>query len=189
MAGLDTIKYTNKDFQVLASQAIDQAITATTPTTASPIDLNQRLMTFILLKEKTVARIDSDGDKAVFDLGHQLGFNLLISFSGLDYTYLGNFTNLRPEAVLWRVQMLHRAIDGRRSSWETRIATGLVTKDQAALLDRIVSQFTIWLVVNGDRDRDNVKTGLAGATAGYNTEVYSVADIDRELNALGDALV
>jgi len=188
VSALDTIKYTNQDFRPLADVAIDQAIAATTPATLPAIDPNQRLMAFVLLKEKMIARIDTEGDKAVFDLGNPLGFNLLISFSGIEYTFLGNFSHLRPEAVVWRLRMLNRAIDGRRSSWDTRIAAGIVTTDQAALFDRILSQFTVWIVVNADRDRDAVKEALSASPPSYTTSVFSLTDIDRELAALTDVL-
>lgn len=188
VAGLDTIKYTNQNFRSLAAAAIDQAIIATTPTAAPIVDLNQKLSTFMVLKERSVARIETEGDKAVFDLGSPLGFNLLISFSGTDYTFLGNFPHFRPEAVLWRLQMLTRAIDGRRSSWGTRVAAGLITRDQAAIYDEILSKFTIWLIVNAAKDRSAVEAALATAPPTYSTIVFSLADVDTELAALGDAL-
>ena len=188
VSALDTIKYTNQDFHELASVAIDQAVAATTPADTPTTDPNQRLMAFLLSKERTVARIETDGDKAVFDLGNPLGFNLLISFSGIDYTFLGNFSFLRPEAVVWRLRMLSRAIDGRRSSWDTRIAAGIMTAEQATLFDRIISGFTIWVVVNTDRDRDSVNEALAGSPLPYNTSVYSLTDIDRELSTLTGVL-
>lgn len=185
VAALDTCKYTNQNFHSLADAAIDQAITATTPTTTLIVDLNQKLSTFIVLKERFFARIEAEGDKAIFDLGSPLGFNLLISFSGTDYTFLGNFPHLRPEAVLWRLQMLTRAIDGRRSSWSTRVAAGLITKDQAALYDKVLSTFTIWLIVNGSKDRSAIETTLASIPLTYSTSVFSLADVDTELAALG----
>jgi hypothetical protein len=188
VAGLDTFKYTNQTFHSLAEAAIDQAITATTPATTPIVDLNQRLSAFILVKDRSVARVETEGDKAVFDLGLPLGFNLLISFSGTEYTFLGNFPHLRPEAVLWRLRKLVQAIDGRRSSWGIRVAASILTKQQAALYDGVLSKFTIWLIVNSAKDRGAVETAIVTSPVAYSTSVYSLADVDGELSALGDAI-
>jgi hypothetical protein len=188
VAALDTIKYTNETFAADAAKAIEQALTATTPTSTPIVDLNQKLQTFILLKEASVARVETEGDKAVYDLGSQLGFNLLMSFAGTDYTFLGNFTHLRPEAVLWRVRMLYRAIDGRRSSWGARVDAGLMKLAQVGLYDQLFSKFQVWLIVNSDQDRDVVNTALATERPKYKTQVFSLSDVDRELATLGGAL-
>jgi hypothetical protein len=185
VAALDTIKYTNETFAAQAATAIDQALQATTPTSSPIVDLNQKLVTFLLLKEAQYARVETEGDKAVFDLGNPLGFFLLISFSGTDYRFLGNFTHLRPEAVLWRVRMLYRAIDGRRSSWGMRVQAGVLTNEQVAVYDAMFAKFEVWLIVNGDHDRDAVNAALAPS---YKTQVFSLQDIDRELETLGAAL-
>ncbi len=188
VAALDTIKYTNETFAAQAATAVDQAVAATTPTSVPIVDLNQKLQTFVLLKGCSFARIETEGDKAIFDLGSPLGFNLLMTFAGTDYAFLGNFTPLRSEAVLWRVRMLYRAIDGRRSSWDARVKAGLITKDQVGVLDQILSRFQIWLIVNGDHDREAVKAALAAERPKYQTQVFSLADVDRELTSLGGAI-
>ena len=188
VAALDTIKYTNETFAGEAAKAIDQALTATTPTSTPIVDLNQKLQTFVLLKDATFARVETDGDKAIYDLGSHLGFYLLTTFAGTDYVYLGNFTHLRSEAVLWRVRMLWRAIDGRRSSFGARVSAVVMKTDQAELFDQIFSRFRVWLIVNSDRDRDAVNTALAAEQPKYNTQAFSLPDVDRDLTTLGGAL-
>ena len=80
VAGLDTIKYTNQNFETRATSAIDTAIEATKPGPEARVDVDQRVQTFILVKETQFASIDSEGDKVIFGLGAPLGFNLLIDF-------------------------------------------------------------------------------------------------------------
>lgn len=189
VAGLDTIKYVNETFEALAADVIDEALRVTTPTGGPTVDLNQRIQTFILVKGTAFARIETEGDKAIFDLGFPLGFNLLISFTGTDYTFLGNFTTLRTEATVWRLRILSRTLDERRSSWDTRVAMGVATKEQAQLFEHVFARFKIWLIVNGDSDRDAVNKALTAQAPAYSTQVFSLQDIERELAALPGGLV
>jgi hypothetical protein len=188
VAGLDTIKYTNADFESQASFAIDQAIKTTTTSGTEPIVVGQKLNAFLLLHDAVLARLDSEGDRAVFDLGSPLGFNLLASFSGTEYVFLGNFTNLRPEAVIWRLKILCRAIDARRTSWASRVKAGILTQTQADTAEELFGRFHVWVIVTSLDDRQIVLESLKGFKLGYETNVYSLADIDQELQALGGAL-
>lgn len=189
IAGLDTIKYTNDNFSSLAESAIEQALKKTTPAVTKPVDLNQRIHAFVLTQEATLVRLDTLGDKAISDLGSPLGFVLLGNFAGTDYIFFGNFTYLRPEAVVWRLRMLYRAIDGRRSSWATRVSLDVMTETQAKMIDQLFSRFRIWLIVNSDADRDAVKGALEVKVPAYTTVVYSLQDIERTLQELGGSLV
>lgn len=188
VAGLDTIKYTNETFSRLAAEVIEQAIAATTPSGSAPVDINQPLNAYLLSREMTFARIDSDGDRVIFDLGAPLGFNLLIDFSGMNYVLFGNFSHLRPEAVVWRLRMLHRAIDGRRSSWEARVKAGLLTNEQALTIDELFSRFRTWALVNAASDVTAVTAALDLQPSSYSTEVFSFRDVEGALHLLGGAL-
>ncbi|HEY1937691.1 MAG TPA: hypothetical protein VGJ33_07145 [Candidatus Angelobacter sp.] len=187
VAGLDTIKYTNSNFESLASDALDHAIAATTPSSGAPIDLNQKLQTYLVSRDLSFARTTSEGDRAIFDLGSGLGFNLLIDFSGTRYAFLGNFTPFRSEAIIWRVRMLCRAIDQRRSSWEARIKAGVITKESALVVDELFSRFEILLIVSTDNDRQVVRDVLKN-TISYKVDVVSLTDVDQSLRLLDGAL-
>jgi len=186
VAGLDTVKYTSTNFEMYATTAIDQAIAATTQSGSEPLSADQKLNAYVLSRDMNWVRLTSEGDRAIFDLGSGFGFNLLIDFSGTAYCYLGNFTQLRAEAIIWRFEMLVRAIDQRRSSWETRIKAGLMTKEFATWADELFRSFKIWLIVMSDRDRDAVKKAL---TSKYSFEVISLDDMNHALEQLGGALV
>jgi hypothetical protein len=188
VSGLDTIKYTNLNFESLASSAIDQAIKATAPSGATAVDVDQKLQAFLLSRDMTFARITSDGDRAIFDLGSALKFNLLIDFTGTIYCFLGNFTQLRAEAVIWRLGMLCRAIDQRRSSWAARIKSGMMTKESAEAADDIFAKFTILLIASSDSERNAVRDAMTKTTVEYKVEVLSLGDIDAALQSLGGAL-
>lgn len=188
VAGLDTIKYTNDNFASLAEAAIEQALKKTTPVGTAAVDINQRIYTFVLTQEAMLARVDTDGDKAIFDLGMPLGYNLLTSFAATDYIFLGNFAHLRPEAAVWRLRMLCRAIEGRRSSWGARVSLGIITAAQAKAADQIFARFRVWLVLTSDADRLAVEDALRVDPPAYATTVYSLADIERSLQGFGGAL-
>ncbi len=188
VAALDTIKYTNEDFQSKAAAAIDQAIAETTPTGTTPVDANQKLNAFLLTREMSFARLDTLGDRAIFDLGSPLGFNLLLDFAGTKNCFLGNFTQLRAEAVVWRVRTLSKSIDARLSSFPTRIKAGLLTEETATVARELFTKFEIWLVVNCDETRDAVSLAFQHDPPHYVVDVVSLADIDRTLRSLGGAL-
>ena len=63
VAGLDTTKYNNSDFEHKASQAIDQAIRATQQDAPPGISLDQRIGTFLLTRKAMFAHVESVGEK------------------------------------------------------------------------------------------------------------------------------
>jgi hypothetical protein len=127
--------------------------------------------------------LSTDGDRALFQLGQPLGFNLLNDFSGLNYMYFGNFTMLRPEIVAWRVEMLTEIFDGRRAALVQRVEAGLATPEQAQMIDDIIARTHIWIAVTTNEDKEKVETALASIH--YAVKVFSVADISLELEKLG----
>lgn len=185
VAGLDTIKYTDADFERLASGAVDQAIRETQQDAPPPFSPDQILEVFLLTKKALVTPINTEGDRNVYQIGAPLGFNLLNDFTGLNYMYFGNFTALRPEVILWRVKLLTEILDGRRATLDTRVRAGIATEAQARLLDELLGRLQVWLVVTTNEDKTKVEQGLDSGA--YRVEVFSVADVASELEKLGKA--
>lgn len=186
VAGLDTIKYTNENFEVLATDAVAEALEATVPEEMGPTGFDQRLHVFLLSQNLILASVESEGDRSIFDLGSHLGFNLLTDLSGTHYTFFGRFTHLRPEAVLWRARMLKRAIDGRRSSWPKRVKLGILTEEQAEAAEEIFSEFGISLLVNSIREKEAVGGSLGKAPLEYRSQVLSLDDVETALDELDE---
>jgi hypothetical protein len=90
VAGLDTIKYSEQNFTDKAVKAINVAINETKQESKVIDAIDQILQTFLLIKKTTYADVSGSGDKQIYDLGSNFGFNLLIDFSGLKYVYFGN---------------------------------------------------------------------------------------------------
>jgi hypothetical protein len=184
VAGLDTIKYGDRDFERLATQAIDQAVAATQQNAPPLFSPDQVIEVFLLIKEALVTPLNTEGDRNLFQMGMPLGFRLLNDFSGLNYMYFGNFTALRPEVALWYLQMLRKILDGRRASFRTRVDIGFVTPDQVQTLDNFLNRLQIWAVLSSDDDKVAVQTEIEKAPLGYKTQIFSMADIQAELAKL-----
>jgi hypothetical protein len=184
VAGLGTVKYTNKDFERLASEAIDLAITATSQESVSPPSPDQILQVFLMVKKALVTPLNSEGDKNIYQIGSPLGFNLLNDFSAMRYMFLGNFTFLRPEIVLWRLRMLREILDGRKKSIDERIRAGIATKEQAALLEDLLNTIQIWVVVTSKEDKASISEVISKDNFTYTVQCFSLEDIELELKGL-----
>lgn len=184
VAGLDTIKYDDRDFERLAAQAIDQAIEATQQDAPPLVSPDQILQVFLLTKKALVTPLNTDGDRNLYQIGSPLGFNLLNDFAGLNYTYFGNFTALRPEVALWRLQMLREILDGRRASLDTRVKVGIATEEQMRLLNEMLDRLQIWIVLTSEEDKQTVEKVLVASPIGYKTQIFSLADVQSELEKL-----
>ena len=159
VAGLDTIKYTDTELKRLAAHAIDLAIAETQQDRPAPLTPDQLLEAFLLSQKALVSTtIGEEGN--LFRLGSPLGFNLLNDFTGLQYMYFGNFTPLRPEVVIQRVNMLNEILDSRASSMDVRVNQGFVTEDQAVVGKNLFASIQVWVLVTTDEDKRIVTEAL-----------------------------
>lgn len=184
VAGLDTIKYTQRDFESRAAQAIDVAIAATRQEAPAAIQPDQLLETFLLSRKYLVARIDSDGDRNLYDMGRPFGFYLLHDFSGMRYTYFGNFAAFRPEACIWRVKMLVEVLAGRAATIDMKVEAGVADPKQGALLKSVLTSIDVVIVVNADDDKIAVLDGLPEVNLDRSIEVFSLNEVRADLEAL-----
>lgn len=178
VAGLDTVKYSNEDFEAKASKAIDAAISATTQDTVPPINPGQALEAFFLSRGVLVAPIDNQGEKDLFALGRQLGFNMLMTFDGMRYMYFGNFTTLRPEAVVWRLKTLQRIVAERLGSIKQRVKLGMkIDSYQTAVLNSLSQSLQVWVSVTGDDEKRAVSAAIVGGKFEWPVEVFSMSEV------------
>jgi len=181
VAALDTIKYTDQDFKDKACKIIDVAIEKTKQETFQPINIDQILETFLLMKKSLIARIESEGDKNLFDLGRPLGFNMLTDFSGMNYIYLGNFTPFRTEVILWRIRKLNEIIKERSGSIDHRVASGIVNPSLALVAKSFFDNLQIWIIVTSAEDKRTIIKSIREAPIKFKIDVYSIDDIHTEL--------
>jgi hypothetical protein len=182
VAGLDTVKYTNSEFERLATQAIEQAIRETQQDAPQPLPTDQGLGMFLLTKKALVTPINTEGDRNMLQMGLPLGFNLLNDFTAINYMFLGNFTPLRPEVIVWRVNMLTKILDERRATLGWRVKAGIVSETHAQMMEEILGKLQIWILVTSDADKSSVEAELRGTK--YPVEAFSLDNVRSELEKL-----
>jgi hypothetical protein len=188
VAGLDTVKYRSENFETKAAQALDLAIAATTQDTVSPITPDQILEAFLLSQQVLVVPLNSEADRTIFEMGRPLGYNLLRTFDGMQYLYFGNFTTLRPEAVVWRIKTLQQILVARIGSIEQRIQLGIVAnlgEPVASALRQFVEKLQVWVLVTSEDDKKAVTTAIANAKLSWQVRVFSMRDIESVLQSIG----
>lgn len=181
ISGLDTVKYTNRDFESKAEKAIKDAVKITSQNEPNLSGIDQVLSTFLLIKKAVVARVDLSGDRAIFDLGSPIGFNLLTDFKGTTYIYLGNFSALRAETILWRVRILNNIFNERTKTIDERVKMGLVTKEQSETLNVVLKRTKVWLLVASKNDKLKIMEDLKQNPVSLATEVFSVDEVHSEV--------
>ena len=186
VAGLDTIKYTQVDFEKRASDAIDLAISATSQQSVSAISPDQILEAFLLSKQFLVVSIDSPGDRAIYELGRPLGYNLLMTFDGLQYIFFGNFPALRAEAVLWRIRTLQNIVAARFASIPKRLELGMpgLNAQQAAVLMRFLEKLEVWVLVTSDDERNTVQAEAQRIGFQWPVRAFAISDIASALQGV-----
>jgi hypothetical protein len=186
VAGLDTVKYTNQSFERLAAQAIETAIVATTQESTPTISPDQILEAFLLAKRLLVVPILTDGDRNLFELGRPLGFNMLMTFDGLSYSYFGNFTTLRPETVLWRLRTLEEIIQERIASIPKRITMGMTfDAKELAALETLFSKMQIMLLVTSNEHKISIQDAITAKPGKWPVQIFSMDDIAGAVQGIG----
>lgn len=182
VAGLDTIKYEDMNFESQAAKAVMLAIEETQQDAPPAVTPDQVLEAFLLTRKALVTPINTEGERNIYQMGEPLGFNLLNDFSAMNYMFLGNFTALRAESIIWRVKMLIEILNGRLATIPDRIAAQIATPVQVRLFQELLDRLQVWIVVTNDDDKRAVAEAFKASD--YHVEVYSMDDITQELEML-----
>lgn len=182
VAGLDTIKYSDSDFEKRATEAISKAIEATTQNEQPVLIPNQVVEAFLLAKGALVAPVNTEGDRNFFELGRQAGFNYLNDFEGLKLIYFGNFASFRSEIILWRLRILRDILIKRFSSVPKRINLGLATDEMRAQLEFVLKGMRIWVLVVSEEDKKLIRENIGDYP--FPLEIFSAADVEAAFHDL-----
>jgi hypothetical protein len=182
VSGLDTIKYNNSSFPSRADAAIDQAITFTTQKATSPA-VSPDVGAYLLLHGAIISPVDTPGDKALYQLGAVCNFNLCIDYSGNNYTFFGNFPQLSPSVIEWRIKKLIEILDGRFQGSMYRQTIGMITQQQMDVLTQLRQTVEIWILVKDDTDRDMLLPLVAECK--IPPKLFTVADVASEVSQSG----
>lgn len=184
VAGLDTVKYTNEDFERKAIAAIEAAIAKTIPATGDSPTTDGNIDAFILTKDAYLSTLDNDGERNLFALGSPLGFNLLNDFSGTRVVYFGNFTRLRAEQVIWRLKTLERLLKGRIASIPIKIKAKLADPHTARIAKDVLTKCPFWVVVTSSDIKKEVVSALKSNPLEHPTQVFSLEDVQADIQKL-----
>jgi len=181
VAGFDTIKYTDQDFENKAIQAIELAIQETNPSDTLVSQVDQQIEAFLLMKKMLLTPLDTEGEKNLYQMGQPLGFNLLNNFAALQYTYFGNFTTFRAENALWRLKTLAEILTGREESLVDRLHSGRIVEAQVSEAQRFFESIQIWIVITSTKDKNIIEQEIANYPIDYELIVFSLEDVVNEL--------
>lgn len=174
VAGLDTVKYGNASFKSKAESAIDQAI-AYTAHHPVQTEINPDVGAYLLLHGWLVVSIDNPGDKALFQMGAAVNFNLCHDFSGLRYMYFGNFAKVRPQVIAWRVRKLSEIVDRRMGSIDFRLKTGMLNEQLKGVYEKMRSDLELWILVRDKDDAEEVARLVAGCS--LEPRIFTISNV------------
>lgn len=184
VSGLDTIKYTPRTFKERAEKAVDQAIEETSQKSAAA-DPNQIVREFLLLMNSMPVILGRNQDEQIiYDLGAPLGFNLLVKFDGLSYTYFGNFPNLRYETVIWRITKLLEVLTARLTAIEIRKSLGITSDAALAVLAEFLKRLELWILVNGEPERQPLLGWAAQRSSEFPLKIFTMSEVGEAVATL-----
>ncbi len=185
VSGLDTIKYTDKNFESKATDAIIEAIGETAPEGSSTVPTDQSKMSFLFSKNATFGALDSDGERDLFRLGSPVGFNLLMDFGGIEYRFFGDFAHLRYEHICYRIKLLDRMLADRVASFPQRVKLGLIEEDKLAPIIELFDNFEIWLLVNSEDVKTRVLAFIEENMISRRFDIFTLKDIADQSDIAG----
>jgi hypothetical protein len=187
VAGLDTLKYNSGNFRQLAIQAIDQAIKETSQNHPAP-NLDYVINLFSIIKDTTFVNIHNDpGERAIYQLDSTFGFNLLVKFDGLSYVFLGNFGALQGHPIIWRLNKLMELLDARIKALPIRIQNSIVTEKAREDVDFFTKRLTIWLIVAGPTEVDEINSWRNKKILPFPLEIFTLDEVIQIVSQLPGA--
>lgn len=184
VSGLDTIKYTNKDFERRANAVIVDAISATAQENVPTDSSDQLMQMFLLGRNMLVAPLDSDDERNIYRLGEPIGMNLLTNFAGDHFIYFARFATLRKESVIWRLRKFNEILNGRRSNIPSRVESGITTPEAAKLAEQFFVNIRILIVVTSKDDKEQVIKYFDNQPIEYSVEVICFDDVLAEIQSV-----
>jgi hypothetical protein len=189
IAALDTIKYNNRNFKERAEKVIDMAIKATQSNSVDNALTNMTVDTFLASYDMFFSPIDNEGEKAFYQLGSHLGFNLLSHFDGLQYVFFGLFTNHRIEIIIWKVKILIKLLKVRSASIPERVKIGLANEVQGKAIEEIFNKIKVWLLVQTGEDRTAIDAFLKNERIQIVSKIITQQEVRNELDSISENIV
>lgn len=183
VAGLDTIKYSKKNFESIAEVAIDRAIKETEFVATDPHARevnNETLHEFILSRGLHIDPGNTPGDVAAAQLARQFGFVFLTGFSGMTATFLGNFQHQRVDQVIFKLKSFSKFWEERLGSVAERVRFGLISEGQAQFMAIIHERVTYLIIVGSEQVKLQVLAAIHTHPIAKKVEIVSVDQVEKE---------
>ena len=183
VAGLDTVKYDQKNFEDKAISALDQAIELTKQDTTKPlpVDNSDLIQTFFLSRDLLMTSLDTQTERDLYRLGEPLGFNLLNDFAGKVCTFFGGFASFRPEIVIWRIRKLDQILCARLKSIPERKEALGITDEMEKLGRSILEDARILVCVTSQMDKEKIVDAMGVYLKRRNVEVLTLDEARAEI--------
>ena len=89
--------------------------------------------------------------------------------------FLGNFTNLRSEVVLWRVKMLMDILADRTSTMKERAQACFSIRVKLEFSIEFFKRIQIWVIVTSDEDKKSIQESLKKPPGPkFTTQIFSL---------------
>lgn len=183
VAGLDTVKYNQRNFKDQAVAAVDAAIANTTPGGTQPA-YDQILETFFIANEVLLSPVDNEGEQVLLNRARGLGYLLLNDFTGWNYIYFGIFPHLTPQAIRWRLEKTRDILNGITTSVELRVKAGFATEEQQRIAKEAISRFSIWLVVSDRAVRDEILMWHASSSFPFPVRIFLDSEVREQFERI-----
>jgi hypothetical protein len=179
--GLDTIKYDDDDFERKAHAAISLAIEKTSPSEIKTPPLDQIIEAFLFYRDIFVMQPREAGDQMIASLVNRFGFLLCTSIDTQCYTLLGIFTNLRAEAIIFRMKKIPSILDWIINSARVRAESG-ITNVNLAVLSEIIMGTKVIIAVAGETEKLAILQHLAANKMKLDIEICTLAHINEVIS-------
>lgn len=140
---LDTIKYTNANFKLKVTEAVDNAIKKFSQRTVpGQIPPGPKIYTFYNLLGYTISDVKINYNEFLYGLGMHLGFYLLDSKKN-KYKYVGPFDYENPKRIILHTKLL---IDNLVSTYEGLISSK-PPNAKKEIFDNLINNISIDIIV------------------------------------------
>lgn len=161
---LDTIKYTDKDFEALAREEIAKAIEKFSLKETDQITvLNRTITQYYLINGYGLTNVDTNTDnRFVYEVGYSFGFSLFNTYSvkGL-YKFVGYFANDDTKNILLNTKLLIQRFDKLKGLMEL----GATIQGKTDLLSKLggyEQMLSIDVIIAEDADKGDFVLKLNG---------------------------
>ena len=147
VSGFDTIKYNQANFEGFARKAILLAMERT-DAPKEPENVMASIKNYLVSEGLMYATLQSESERELFDIGSLLGYSLLRDFGGVNYAFMGIYSNLSLSEIKWKLSRTPELIAGLVHQVTEKRKYGLISKELANAGTEVIGSMSVWLVID-----------------------------------------